>query len=141
MTPGTAAVLAGKVTSAGAPPAILWRLYSGPGTVTFGDAAQPGTTASFSTAGVYTLLLSADDAVHAVAYDAVVVTVAAGLHVNATRSAGGLQLTWSGAAPPYVIERTDVLPAAAWTPVFTNAARSGFVASGAVSAFYRVRGQ
>ena len=50
-------------------------MYSGPGTVTFGNAAQTNTTAKFSAPGVYTLELSADDGVHAVAYDAVVITV------------------------------------------------------------------
>ena len=54
---------------------ILWRAYSGPGEVTFGDASQPSTTASFSAPGTYTLMLSAEDGVRAVAYGAVVISV------------------------------------------------------------------
>ncbi len=54
---------------------VRWRLYSGPGEVTFGDASNPSTTVSFSAPGTYTLMLSADDGVHAVAYDAVVISV------------------------------------------------------------------
>jgi hypothetical protein len=54
---------------------VRWKAYSGPGAVSFGDAGLAATTASFSAAGVYTLLLSADDGVHAVAYDAVEITV------------------------------------------------------------------
>ena len=49
------AQLQGFVSYAGAPPVIQWNLYSGPGAVTFGDAAQTNTTASFSAPGVYTL--------------------------------------------------------------------------------------
>jgi hypothetical protein len=56
---------------------IQWRLYSGPAQVTFGDANQTGTSVSFTEGGTYTLLLSADDGVHAIAYDAVVIHVAA----------------------------------------------------------------
>lgn len=54
---------------------IKWKLYSGPGSVHFANAAQPTTSATFNTSGTYTLLLSADDGVHAVAYDAVVISV------------------------------------------------------------------
>ncbi len=49
-------------------------VFRGPGTATFGDASQTNTTATFTAAGVYTLELSADDGVHAVAYNAVVIT-------------------------------------------------------------------
>ncbi len=54
---------------------LKWKLYSGPSTVTFGNSAQPNTTATFNSAGTYTLMLSADDGVHAVAYDAVIISV------------------------------------------------------------------
>ncbi|MEZ5428821.1 MAG: hypothetical protein R2747_21430 [Pyrinomonadaceae bacterium] len=46
------------------PPATLttaWSQVSGPGTVTFGNANALSTTAGFSTAGTYTLRLTADD--------------------------------------------------------------------------------
>ena len=38
-----------------------WSKVSGPGTVTFGDAAQPSTTAIFSAAGTYVIRLAASD--------------------------------------------------------------------------------
>jgi hypothetical protein len=47
-----------------APPAILtttWSKVSGPGTVTFGNAAQQQTTATFSTDGTYVLRITASD--------------------------------------------------------------------------------
>ena len=70
---GQPAQLAGVVSFSNTPPVIRWKTNSGPGTVTFGNAAQTNTTATFSTPGIYTLELSADDGVHAVAYDAVVI--------------------------------------------------------------------
>lgn len=54
---------------------IQWRLYSGPGPVTFSDATHATTTVYFPGPGVYTLMLSANDGVHTVAYDAVIVHV------------------------------------------------------------------
>lgn len=60
-----AATLSGTATDDGLPaPATLttrWSKVSGPGNVTFGDATTPGTSASFSEAGVYILRLTATD--------------------------------------------------------------------------------
>jgi hypothetical protein len=63
---------------------IQWRLYSGPAAVAFGDASHATTTASFTQPGVYTLMLSANDGVHTVAYDALVV------HVTSRASMGNI---------------------------------------------------
>jgi hypothetical protein len=54
---------------------IKWKLYSGPTSPRFSNPAQPNTTVTFVSPGSYTLMLSADDGVHAVGYDAVVITV------------------------------------------------------------------
>lgn len=61
-----AATLAGTVTDDGlpAPPGAVtaaWSTVSGPGSVAFGDASAPRTTATFSVAGDYVLRLTADD--------------------------------------------------------------------------------
>lgn len=55
--------LTGTVSDDGLPAPLqtLWSVISGPGTVTFGDASQPVTTATFSEAGTYVLRLTADD--------------------------------------------------------------------------------
>lgn len=56
--------LGGTVNDDGLPTntvTTLWTQVSGPGTVTFGDAAAVTTTASFSAAGEYVLRLTADD--------------------------------------------------------------------------------
>jgi hypothetical protein len=74
---GTPVPLEGSVVFSGPAPAIQWKLYSGPGAVTIADPARPATTAIFSLPGVYTLMLSADDGIHAIACDAVLITVTA----------------------------------------------------------------
>ncbi len=73
VTLAAGADLAGAVTGTGL--TVTWTAYAGPGTVTFTHPAAAATHASFSAPGAYTLRLSADDGVHAVAYDACVVTV------------------------------------------------------------------
>ena len=67
--------LNGTVTDPSGQATLLWKLYSGPAGVVIGNPAQASTTATVNTPGTYTFLLSADDGVHAVAYDAVVVRV------------------------------------------------------------------
>ena len=57
------ATLDGTVTDDGLlnPVTTTWSKFSGPGTVTFGNASAIDTTASFSIAGVYVLRLTAND--------------------------------------------------------------------------------
>jgi len=60
------ATLSGTASDDGLPnpPGTLvttWSQFSGPGTVTFGDASSLSTTASFSASGTYVLRLTADD--------------------------------------------------------------------------------
>ena len=58
-----AAALAGTANDPDGPSTLAteWTLVSGPGSVTFGNAASPNTTATFSTAGTYVLRLAASD--------------------------------------------------------------------------------
>jgi K319L-like, PKD domain len=56
--------LSGAVTDTDGPlatPVVSWSLVSGPGSVSFGNAASTNTTASFSAAGTYVLRLTASD--------------------------------------------------------------------------------
>ena len=57
---------------------ILWELYSGPAPVIFANPSAATTTVTFTQNGTYTFELSADDGVHAVAYDAMIVNVQTG---------------------------------------------------------------
>jgi hypothetical protein len=112
--------LPGTVRTTGLPPVVQWTQYSGHGTVNFAAPAQTNTLADFPVAGTYTLMLSAADGVHAVAYDAVVVSVISSPLLSATAADGAhLTLSWSGGSPPFVIETAPALPAA-WTPAATT---------------------
>src|SRR5204862_6673525 len=55
--------------------AIGWRLYAGPVGASFANAGQATTNVTINGPGTYMFVLSADDGVHTVAYDAVVVRV------------------------------------------------------------------
>jgi hypothetical protein len=140
---GHPAQLQGSVHFTGAPPAIQWKLYSGPAPVGFGNAAQTNTTAAFTSPGVYTLILSADDGVHAVAYDSVIVTVtlAETIHVDATAAGSNLELTWTGGSPPYVLQKADGLVPAAWTGAVTTSVQSASLPFSNAKAFFRILGQ
>ena len=67
--------LSGSVNDPSGRAAIMWKLYSGPAGVSFANPNQASTTVTINGPGTYTFMLSADDSVHAVAYDAVVVRV------------------------------------------------------------------
>jgi hypothetical protein len=134
------AALQGFVNYTGAPPIIQWYAYLGPGTVTFGDASQTNTTASFSAPGVYTLRLSADDGVHAVGYDAVVITVSNAISVSLTRNGPNVNLSWNGGSPPFVVEQTANLAPSAWNDVVTTNLPSATLPITVTNAFFRVRG-
>jgi len=133
--------LQGAVLFSNAPPAILWKLYSGPGAVTFGNAAQTNTTATFSAPGVYKLELSADDGVHAVAYDAVVMTVTNAINVSLARAGTSLNLSWAGGSPPFVVEQAGTLPPGIWSGVVTTSLQNASVPLTNQAQYFRVRGQ
>lgn len=138
---GQPAQLACVVGFPNTPPVIQWKAYSGPGTVTFGNAAQTNTTANFSTPGVYTLELSADDSVHAVAYDAVVLTVVNGISVSIALNGTNVNVSWTGGSPPFVVQRTGALPASSWSNVVTTSAQSTNLPITNITGFFRVTGQ
>ena len=133
--------LPGSVSFSSGAPVVHWKEYSGPGSVTFGNAALANTTASFDTAGVYTLELSADDGVHAVAYDAVVVTVTNAIYMAATRAGTNVNFTWTGGTAPFVLEKADSLPAVSWSGVVTASLQSASVPGTNAQGFFRVKGQ
>src|SRR5256885_5591378 len=67
--------LNGSVNDPSGRAAIGWKVYSGPAGATFADANRATTSVTINAPGTYTFMLSADDGMHAVAYDAVVVRV------------------------------------------------------------------
>jgi len=120
---------------------IQWQLYSGPGTVTFGNAALTNTTASFSAPGIYTLELSANDGVHAVAYDAVDITVTNAINVSIALAGTNMNLSWTGGAAPFVVQQTAALPAATWNNIVTTSVNSTNIPITNTTGFFRVMGQ
>ena len=137
---GTPANLNGFVSYSGARPAIQWKLYSGPGTVTFGNASQTNTTATFSVPGVYTLMLSADDAVHAMAYDAVVINVTQIIRLTLECSGTNLCLRWTNGSPPYIVEDAGTL-SGSWQTALTSNIPSAVMPLTLNNNFFRVRSQ
>lgn len=75
---GAPVALPGATSGGTGQVSTLWTKYSGPGSVTFANPASASTSATFSAAGAYTLMLRASDAVHTPGFDAVVVTVTSG---------------------------------------------------------------
>ena len=72
---GTTVMLHGVINAPAGTVTVQWKLYSGPNEVTLGSPNSADTSVSFTQPGSYVFELSADDSVHAVAYDAVVVSV------------------------------------------------------------------
>jgi hypothetical protein len=93
--------------------------------VTFGQPGQAATTATFSQPGEYVLVLGVDDGIHAVAYDAVHVTVA--LPVSISREGNDAIVhfpTVSGRT--YRIEVANSLaPPQTWMTLFAAIAGTG----------------
>jgi hypothetical protein len=138
---GVPVMLQGAVLFSNPPPIVLWTACSGPGAVTFGNAAQTNTSASFSAPGVYTLELSADDGVHAVAYDAVVVTVTNAINVCIASAGTTANLSWTGGSPPFAVEQAEALPSAGWSGVLTTSLQTASVLLTNQTEFFRIRGQ
>jgi hypothetical protein len=141
---GTTVSLPGSVSSPSGTPVVAWTQYSGPGTVTFGNAAQAATTATFNLPGTYKLMLSADDGVHAVAYDAVTIHVL--LQAEGLASGNDFVVRFPAlAGRVYQLEESTDLSATSWTNLSGNIGGSGLVQYPVINAlsqprrFYRVK--
>jgi hypothetical protein len=117
------ATLAGTVVDPSGAAAIKWKLYSGSGPVTIATSNSANTTVSFSKPGTYTFLLSADDSVHAVAFDAVVVNVR--LPVGVAKDQNDLLISFpSVAGQTYRLEQTGSLNGG-WTVALNSIQGTG----------------
>jgi beta-galactosidase len=100
--------LNGTVTDDGRPNppaavAITWSKLSGPGTVTFGNANAPTTTASFSVGGTYILRLAADDGAVTTVRD-VMVTAVTRPTIALQPVADTVQLSWQTTGGNWVLQ-------------------------------------
>jgi hypothetical protein len=116
--------LAGSVTNAAG---STWSKASGPGTVSFANAANPATTATFSTPGSYSLRLAASNSLALVSRDVAVTVVATAPHLGSPLVTNGqLQFQLTGATGvTYTVQASTNL--VAWTNLFaTNPAAMPF---------------
>jgi len=137
---GVPVPLQGFVAFTGAAPEVRWRCYSGPGPVTFSDAGLTNSAVTFAAPGVYTLMLSAEDTVHTPSYDALVVTVSAGLRASLALSGTQLLLSWSGGSPPFLVENS-ASPFGPWHQLYTGNDDHILLSVGESHSFYRVSGK
>ncbi len=115
----------GTVNDPSGTAAVQWRQYSGPGTVTFSNAKPAQSpSATFSAPGVYTLMLSAADGLHAVAYDAVIIRSLPSSLL--ARSGDDVVITFATATgQQYRLERASDLAAGQWSTVADNVTGTG----------------
>jgi hypothetical protein len=118
-----------------------WRMYSGPGQVTFSDPARTNTSATFSTAGEYILLLKAADEIHTPHYDAVRVTVGTAVPsfgaIRIGRDEGIVTLSWDEAGPLYTVTESARLQGT-WTNISNTRGTSFRVTPTNQHRFFRV---
>jgi len=138
---GSPLTLQGYVGYSGALPVIQWKLYSGPSSVSFANPAQTNSNVSFGVPGIYTLMLSAADGVHAVAYDAIVIKVFSPLTLIISKTNTNSAVTWSGGSPPYVLERSDSLNPPVWVSILTTNGSTVALPTTGSSGYYRVQSQ
>jgi hypothetical protein len=118
-----------------------WALYSGPAPVAFSDATHTNTDVMFNAPGLYTLLLSASDDVHAAAYDSVVITVSEALRLVASETGTNLNLNWTGGLPPFAVERAESLTAGSWTTLLTTSNSYARLQMTGPCRFFRIKSQ
>jgi len=134
--------LGGSVQYSNAPPlTVRWRVYSGPAAVSFADTNQTNTTAVFNTLGQYTLILSAEDGIHAPAYDAMHVTVVDAIRLAIQLGNTNVLLRWIGGTGPFDVQSASSLTATQWHSLGTFATNVATLPRTADATFYRVRGQ
>jgi hypothetical protein len=108
VTMPAAAQLSGTATNNRVPNGTmtyLWKMVSGPGTVTFGNAQALSTTASFSSAGAYVLSLTVSDGVLSSSAQCTI-TVNAGISGYFVSVTNGND-SWSGQLPSPNATNTD----------------------------------
>jgi hypothetical protein len=139
---GVPVSLTGTVQSSGtAPLTVQWKVYSGPGAATFGNAGQTNTTATFQAPGQYVLMLSADNNIHTPGFDAAVFTVQDAIQLSLERSGTNITVRWTGGNPPYEVQSSTSIPPVQWTSRGTYSTNFATFPMTSGAMFFRVRGQ
>jgi hypothetical protein len=116
-----------------------WQLYSGTGSVVFSNGSQTNTTVTFSAPGVYTLMLSASNGIHATSFDAVVITVQDALRVAINRAGSNILLMWTGGRSPYTVMASPDLASGQWSSALTTNGTNATLPVSATARFFKVR--
>ena len=124
-----------------APLTIEWKVYSGPDVVTFGNTNQTNTTATFTTPGQYTLMLSADDGIHTPAYDAVVISVDDPIRMSIQLAKTNVLLQWTGGKAPFELQGASLVSATQWFSFGTFNTNIATIPTISNNMFFRVRTQ
>jgi hypothetical protein len=138
--PGTVVPLTGWVVGS-LPVQTEWTVYSGPPGVMFADSSLTNTTVTFAVPGTYTLMLRAEDGVHAVAYDAVVVAVEDQPTLRIDRQGNEVAVSWQGGLPPYRLEQLESLPPGSWSTLTETNTGPVMVPLDGASRFFRLVSQ
>ncbi|MBC8001689.1 MAG: hypothetical protein H7X97_03785 [Opitutaceae bacterium] len=138
--PGSSLQLDGRVMFS-QPSQVSWKFYSGPAPVTFDDPARTNAIATFGTNGTYTLMLSTDDGIHAVAYDAMVVTVADNVRLNINCQGGNVLLNWTGGTAPFDVEGAIPTAITNWTILQTTSQTNVVLPMNVGARLFRIRAQ
>lgn len=85
--------------------------------------------------------LSASDGIHAVAYDAMVVTVTNTVTVSIGTSGSSVELNWQGGIGPYVVQATGQLSPPAWHNVVTTSVQNASVPLTNTTEYFRILSQ
>jgi hypothetical protein len=133
--------LSGTVVFSNSPPAIQWTTYSGPVAATFSQSSATNSTATFPQPGVYILMLSAADNIHAVSYSAVTFTAVSGMTLKLSHNQTNLTLNWTGGTGPFIVQQSPVLPPALWQNVVTTTVPNVSIPATNSAEFYRVLAQ
>jgi hypothetical protein len=136
---GAPAQLRGSILYTNPAPLVTgWHLYSGPGTAVLNTSDQTNTIVTFSAPGAYTLVLSASNGIHAVGYDAMVVTVQDTIRMSVARNGTILILSWSGGRPPYTVQSAAELPTGQWSGIVTTNGTNVSFPAPTMHRFYRL---
>jgi hypothetical protein len=64
-----------------------------------------------------------------------------GIHVSIALTGPNVNVSWAGGSPPYVVQRTESLPAGSWSDIVTTSVNSTILPITNPAGFFRVKGQ
>ena len=100
-------ILHGIVNAPAGSATVQWKLYSGPNEVVFGSMDSADTSVSFTQPGSYVFELSASDGVHAVAYDAVAISVMPPVRMANISTRAAVSVAENVSIGGFIVQGTD----------------------------------